>query len=140
MLLGFLGTGFFSYSRGVFLPSLAESLADGSRMQISLGFSWAAIVGAIVSPALGKYMDQGSPKRVILLGITLISVSYFLLGAAQTLWHFYLVIGLGFGVGMSCMGALAWHRTVIFWFDHWRGRAIAFAVMGASLAGMMMPP
>ncbi|NCZ63052.1 MAG: MFS transporter [Cellvibrionales bacterium] len=140
MLLGFLGTGFFSYSRGVFLPSLAESLADGSRMQISLGFSWAAIVGAIVSPALGKYMDQGSPKRVILVGITLISVSYFLLGAAQTLWHFYLVIGLGFGVGMSCMGALAWHRTVIFWFDHWRGRAIAFAVMGASLAGMMMPP
>ena len=56
----------------------------------------------------------GLTKTRILLGIALISVSYFLLGAAQTLWHFYLVIGLGFGVGMSCMGALAWHRTVIF--------------------------
>jgi MFS family permease len=41
---------------------------------------------------------------------------------------------------MSCMGGMAWHRCVIFWFDHWRGRAIAFAVMGASLAGIMMPP
>ena len=89
---GFWGPVFFLLARRL-LPSLAETLADGSRMQISLGFSWAAIVGAIVSPALGKYMDQGSPKRVILLGITLISVSYFLLGAAQTLWHFYLVIG-----------------------------------------------
>ena len=40
MLLGFLGTGFYSYSRGVFLPSLAETLAAGSRLQIALGFSW----------------------------------------------------------------------------------------------------
>ena len=97
MLLGFLGTGFFSYSRGVFLPSLAETIADGSRLQISLGFSWAAIVGAIVSPALGKYMDQGSPKRVILVGITLISVLFpawrcanpvaFLFGDWTRLWR-----------------------------------------------------
>jgi predicted MFS family arabinose efflux permease len=41
---------------------------------------------------------------------------------------------------MACMGGLAWHRSVISWFDHWRGRAIALAVMGASLAGIMMPP
>ena len=108
-------------------------------MQISLAFPGLPLWGRsslqhweIHGPGLTKTRDS--------VGITLISVSYFLLGAAQTLWHFYLVIGLGFGVGMSCMGALAWHRTVIFWFDHWRGRAIAFAVMGASLAGMMMPP
>ena len=123
----------FSYSRGVFLPSLAESLADGSRMQISLGFSWAAIVGAIVSPALGKYMDQGSPKRVILVGITLISVSYFLLGLHKPvaflfgdwarLWRRHELHG---------RSGLAPYRDL--WFDHWRGRAIAFAVMGASLS------
>ena len=44
------------------------------------------------------------------------------------------------GFGMTCMGGLAWHRTVVSWFDHWRGRAIALAVMGASIAGVMMPP
>lgn len=140
MLLGFLGTGFFSYSRGVFLPSLAETLAEGSRLKISLGFSWSAIVGALISPALGKFLDRHSPKRVILIGVSLVSMSYLFLGSAQSLWQFYVIIGLGFGVGMSCMGGMAWHRCIIFWFDHWRGRAIAFAVMGASLAGMMMPP
>ncbi len=140
MLLGFLGTGFYSYSRGVFLPSLAETLAAGSRLQIALGFSWAAIVGACVSPALGRFLDQHSPRLVILCGILLVSVSYLLLGSAQTLWQFYLIVGLGFGIGMSCMGGMAWHRSVIFWFDHWRGRAIAVAVMGASIAGIMMPP
>jgi MFS family permease len=140
MLLGFLGTGFYSYSRGVFLPSLAEALSEGSRLKISLGFSWAAIVAACISPALGRFLDQHSPRLVIMLGICIVSVSYVLLASAQQLWQFYAIVGLGFGVGMSCMGGMAWHRCVIFWFDHWRGRAIAFAVMGASLSGIMMPP
>jgi MFS family permease len=140
MLLGFLGTGFYSYSRGVFLPSLAEALSDGSRFAISLGFSWAAIVGAIISPFLGRFLDHNSPRLVIMLGIGIVAASYILLANAQTLWQFYLIVGFGFGIGMSCMGGMAWHRSVIFWFDHWRGRAIAFAVMGASLAGIMMPP
>ncbi len=140
MLLGFLGTGFYSYSRGVFLPSLAEALSDGSRFAISLGFSWAAIVGAIISPFLGRFLDHNSPRLVIMIGIGIVAASYILLANAQTLWQFYLIVGFGFGIGMSCMGGMAWHRSVIFWFDHWRGRAIAFAVMGASLAGIMMPP
>lgn len=139
-LLGFLGTGFYSYSRGIFLPSLAETLSDGSRMEISLGFSLAAIVIAVVAVPLGIYMDKGSPRKVMLVGIVLATVSYLLLGMVQTLWQFYLIVGLGMGLAMSCMGGLSWHRSVIFWFDHWRGRAIALAVLGASLSGIMMPP
>lgn len=139
-LLGFLGTGFYSYSRGIFLPSLAQTLSDGNRMDISIGFSLAAIVAAILSPGLGRYLDHGSPRRVILIGIIAVSVSYLLLAYVQTLWQFYLIVGVGMGVGMCCMGGLTWHRSVIYWFDHWRGRAIAFAVMGASLSGIMMPP
>jgi len=140
MLLGFLGTGFFSYSRGVFLPALSETLAEGSRLKISLGFSCSAIIGALVSPALGQFLDHHSPRQVILVGIFMVALAYVLLGSTQTLWQFYVIVGIGFGVGMSCMGGMAWHRCVIFWFDHWRCRAIAIAVMGASLAGIMMPP
>jgi MFS family permease len=139
-LLGFLGTGFYSYSRGIFLPSLAETLSEGNRMQISIGFSLGAIVMALIAPRLGAYLDRGSPRLVILIGITIVTVSYLLLGQVQTLWQFYLIIGLGMGGGVSCMGGLAWHRLIIYWFDHWRGRAIALAVMGASVAGIMMPP
>ena len=139
-LLGFLGTGFYSYSRGVFLPSLAETLAGGSRMDISIGFSLAAVVGALIAPALGKFLDNHSPRHVILVGICAVSASYVLLAISNTLWQFYLVVAIGMGIGMSCMGTMAWHRCVIFWFDHWRGRAIAFAVMGGSIAGIMMPP
>jgi len=122
------------------LPSLADTLAEGSRMWISIGFSFAAVVGAIIAPALGKFLDNNSPRQIILLGICVVSASYVLLANSHTLWHFYLVVAIGMGIGMSFMGTMAWHRCVIFWFDHWRGRAIAFAVMGGSIAGIMMPP
>lgn len=139
-ILTFLGTGFYSYSRGVFLPALAEELAQGSRFKIAMGFSIAAVTVAFIAPWLGQLLDRGSPKRVILIGIVLAGASYLLLSVAQTLWQFYLIVGLGMGLAMACMGNLAWHRTVISWFDHWRGRAIALGVLGASLAGVVMPP
>lgn len=138
--LGFLGTGFYSYSRGVFLPSLAEDLGNGSRFAIAMGFSAAGITSAIIAPYIGHLLDRYSPRRIILIGIGVVSSAYLLLSVTQTLWQYYLIVGVGMGVGMSCMGGLAWHRSVISWFDHWRGRAIALAVMGASLSGVMMPP
>jgi MFS family permease len=138
--LGFLGTGFYSYSRGVFLPALAEELADGSRFAIAMGFSVAGITSALIAPFLGQILDRHSPRRVMLVGVVVVTVSYLFLSTAENLWQYFLIVGLGMGVGMACMGGLAWHRSVISWFDHWRGRAIAIAVMGASLAGVMMPP
>ncbi len=138
--LGFLGTGFYSYSRGVFLPALAEELADGSRFAIAMGFSVAGVTTAVLAPFLGRILDRHSPRRIMLIGIGVVTVSYLLLANTQHLWQYFLIVGLGMGVGMATMGGLAWHRSVISWFDHWRGRAIAIAVMGASLAGVMMPP
>ena len=139
-ILTFLGTGFYSYSRGVFLPSLAEELADGSRFQIAMGFSVAAITSALMAPYMGRLLDRSSPRIVILVGIFVAGASYLALSVIEELWQFYLVIGLGMGVATTCMGNLAWHRTIISWFDHWRGRAISLAVLGASLAGVVMPP
>lgn len=138
--LGFLGTGFYAYSRGVFLPSLARDLADGSRFAIAMGFSIAGITGALIAPYLGQILDRQSPRRVMMVGVVVVTVSYLALAATGSLWQYFLIVGVGMGVGMACMGGLAWHRSVISWFDHWRGRAIAIAVMGASLAGVMMPP
>ena len=139
-ILTFLGTGLYAYSRGVFLPSLAEDLADGSRFSIAMGFSLAAVTTAFIAPFIGNILDRFSPKHVILTGIGVVTLSYLALALCQSLWQFYLIVGVGMGIGMACMGNLAWHRTIISWFDHWRGRAIALGVLGASLAGVVMPP
>ena len=139
-LLGFLGTGFYSYSRGMFLPHLANTLDDGNRFSISMGFSCAVITGALVAPYLGRYLDHGSPKKIMLGGIAIVSASYLMLAHVSNLLQFYFVVSVCMGLGMATMGGPVWHRSVMNWFDHWRGRAIAFAVMGASISGIVMPP
>ena len=139
-LLSFLGTGFYSYSRGIFLPSLADALDNGERFGISMGFSAAAVTGAIVAPYIGRYLDHGSARKVLLLGTLIVTTCYVLLAMIGNMIQYFLVVSIGMGVGMVCMGGQAWHRSVISWFDHWRGRAISFSVLGASLAGIAMPP
>ncbi|MEC8348561.1 MAG: MFS transporter, partial [Pseudomonadota bacterium] len=139
-LLSFLGTGFYSYSRGIFLPSLADALDNGERFGISMGFSAAAVTGAIVAPYIGRYLDHGSARKVLLLGTIIVTTCYVLLAVIGNMIQYFLVVSIGMGVGMVCMGGQAWHRSVISWFDHWRGRAISFSVLGASLAGIAMPP
>ena len=68
--LGFLGSGIYAYAKGIFLVHLADELAGGSRMHISIGFSSLAVIGALISPPLGKYMDNRSPRLVMLVGVS----------------------------------------------------------------------
>ena len=105
-----------------------------------MGFSLAAVTGAIVAPYIGRYLDHGSARKLLLWGTVIIATCYVLLASVDNLIEYFLVVSIGMGVGMVCMGGQAWHRSVISWFDHWRGRAISFAVLGASLAGIAMPP
>ena len=70
----------------------------------------------------------------------IVTTCYVLLAMIGNMIQYFLVVSIGMGVGMVCMGGQAWHRSVISWFDHWRGRAISFSVLGASLAGIAMPP
>ena len=103
-------------------------------------FPCAVITGALVAPYIGRYLDYGSPKKVMLGGIAIVSVSYLMLAYVSNLLQFYFVVSVCMGLGMATMGGPVWHRSVMNWFDHWRGRAIAFAVMGASISGIVMPP
>ena len=105
-----------------------------------MGFSAAAVTGAIVAPYIGRYLDHGSARKVLLLGTIIVTTCYVLLAMIGNMIQYFLVVSIGMGVGMVCMGGQAWHRSIISWFDHWRGRAISFSVLGASLAGIAMPP
>ena len=78
--------------------------------------------------------------KCLLLGTIIVTTCYVLLAMIGNMIQYFLVVSIGMGVGMVCMGGQAWHRSVISWFDHWRGRAISFSVLGASLAGIAMPP
>ena len=53
----FIAVGFFFYSFGVFLKPIAADLAS-SRFAVSLALSIANVVGALMSPFIGRTLDQ----------------------------------------------------------------------------------
>ncbi len=140
VMMGILGTGLSAYSNGIMLPYLADTLADGSRGEIALGYSIVTIVAAIIAPAVGRFVDTHSPRKAILIGIVITAVSYVMIARVQSVWQFFLAKGVVFGVGITLIGPLTRNRVVINWFDHWRGRALGISVLGASLAGIFFPP
>ena len=139
ILIGFLTTGLSGYSNGILLPKLAEDIADGSRGQISIAFSLASLMAAFVAPFIGRMADERSPRILIFLGAIMIALAYVITGFATEVWHVWFAKGFCYGLGVTLAGPIVRNLIVAHWFDRWRGRALGFAVLGASIAGVILP-
>ncbi len=139
VVVGFLTTGLSGYANGILLPSLADTLADGSRGEISIGFSITTVMAAIIAPIAGRLGDKYSPRIILLIGACLIALAYVGIALSQNLWQFYLAKGIVFGIGITMAGPTIRSLIVARWFDSWRGRALGVSVLGASIAGVFLP-
>lgn len=139
IVIGFMTTGLGGYANGIILPHLADELADGSRGTISLAFSLGTILVAVFSPFVGRHADRNSPRNVMLLGASLLSLTYLVLASATTIWQLILAKSVLYGAAMSMVGPMVRNMTVAHWFTKLRGRALGFSVMGASIAGVLLP-
>ena len=139
IVIGFLTTGLGGYANGILLPHLADELAGGSRGQISVLFSLGTIFVAIISPFIGRYADNNSATRVMLIGAGVLGLSYIVLGAANSLWALFLAKGILYAVALAMVGPLVRNMLIAHWFTRLRGRALGFSVMGASIAGVTLP-
>ena len=110
-----------------------------SRTQLSLAFSLTRVEGTIMGPVAGYMTDKVGTRRIVLIGMLVSGVGFFLLGRVQTLWQFYAVfvlmsVGSGLGTWLPSM-------TVINnWFNRHRATAMAMASTGFSLGGVLLIP
>lgn len=137
-VVSFLSFGMFTYVRGIYLPQLAEVFGTG-RYEVTLGFTVEAIVAGLAAPFIGRRLDSDSPRRLLLFGLTLVTLGYVLLSRVQAVWQFYTIMATCFGIGMTCLGAFTVQRVTVSWFDRRRGLALALVILGASTSGMVMP-
>ena len=92
-----------------------------------------------MGPVSGFLIDKLGPRRMVLFGMLILGVGFLLFSQVQGLWQFYLAFivmssGAGLGTWMPMMTVLN------SWFRRRRSTAMAIAMEGFSLGGVLLVP
>jgi MFS family permease len=122
----------------VFLKPLAEEFS-WSRQSVSVAFGITAATSAVCALLFGWLADRLGPRRIIVPCMALFGAALVALSAlTPRLWHLYLNFGV---LGMLGTGAspIVYARAVSSWFESRRGLALAIALSGRAVGGVVHP-
>jgi MFS family permease len=136
--MGFLASSFFLHSRGIFFPMWMEEFA-ADKTQISLAISLTLFAGSCTAPITGFCLDRFRVRTIISVASVWLAIGYLLLQTAGTFSVFLVTLVIFQGIGWPGVGPLAQTKLMVNWFTRNRGMALAIAIMGISVAGVMMP-
>lgn len=133
-----LALGVLVYSFALFVVPWLDEF-EVSRSKIMLAILSFQIVTGLLSPVLGRYMDQFAMRLLVLSGALAMSLGLFLLSLATEFWQIVALHVTLLPVGMILTGTLASQTMVSKWFTEKRGLAIGVSSMGTSLGGLSVP-
>ena len=127
------------YTFPIFLVPLTEEFS-WSRAQVSSAYGMTAMASALSAAPLGYLIDRVGARRVAIWCLALFGCVFASLAwLTPHLWHLYALFGL-LGVLATGTSPVAYARAVSSWFLHRRGVALAVALSGGSLGGLVHPP
>jgi sugar phosphate permease len=117
-------------------PMIAEF--GWSRTEISAAVSVGGVLGALVAPALGAFLDRNGARAVLLLAVLLTGFSTLLLSFTQSLAWFFVLYCIA---RMSFAGPfdLGIYGSVVNWFVRRRAFATSIATLAQMIGLVAMP-
>lgn len=138
-IVGFLGVGFGSMGFSVLFKPIAGELGL-DRAVTSLASGIQNAVGGIIGPIGGWTSDKYGPRRVMLLGMIILTLGCIMMYFINSLWSFLLVWGITVGAGYSLGATLVTDRAIVNWFVKKSGIAISTKFALQALAGLLLLP
>lgn len=135
----FVSVGAQNYVIGPFFEPMTTDLG-WTRSEFTLARTLGQFVMAFTGFFIGAYVDQHGGRRLMVIGIAILSSSMFALSYVEVLWQWILLNGLILTSGAALIGNLVVNVTLSKWFVELRGRAIGWASMGVSMAGVALTP
>ncbi|WP_229022794.1 MFS transporter [Actinomarinicola tropica] len=135
----FVSMGAGNYILGPFLEPMTEDLG-WSRSEFTLARTIGQVVLAGCGVFIGAHVDRNGGRRLMLVGTAVLATSMVALSAIDVLWQWLLVYGIAASTGAAMTGNLVVNVTLSKWFVVLRGRAVGWASMGVSLAGVALTP
>jgi MFS family permease len=132
----YLGGTFFQGFSALFNP-IAEEF-KWSYALVSLAFTFRGFESGIMAPIVGILVDKFGPRKILLCGVIITGLGFWLFGKINALWNFYgaflfLALGLSLGTGVVTMAAVA------HWFKERSGLAMGILTSGFGASGLLMP-
>jgi MFS family permease len=131
-------SGFAFYTFGVFVIPLVDAFG-WTRGQVTFAATFLIIGTAITAPVIGTIIDKFGARRVGLISMAALGLSYFglsqLSGSIAMFYAAWLFISL-LGGGTT---PVVWTRAVNIWFDRSRGLALGLTLAGSGVAGIFGP-
>ena len=135
----FVAVGMANYVVGSFMIPMTEEFG-WTRAEFTASRSIGQIVMACTGFFIGSYIDRFGGRPFIVSGSLLLAISIYSLGGIDTLGDWLILNGLILTMGSAMIGNLVVNVTLGKWFVERRGRVVAVAGMGISLAGIVLPP
>ena len=109
-----------------------------SRTAFSGAVSLGGVLGALISPKVGVFVDRSGPGQVLAIGALLIGISMLALSQTNSLIWFYVAFCLG---RMAFAGPfeIAFTSAIANWFIHLRGRAMSLTTLAHSIGLTVFP-
>jgi MFS family permease len=133
-----LSYGVVTVAFGVFFPFMASALNLSRGLLATTGVT-TRLAAAVLAPLIGPLIDRRGPRLVMAVGVISLAAGAATLALADNVGHVFLGYGVLMSIGLVALGELTADSTVARWFIRRRGRALAWATMGMSVAGIVLP-
>jgi len=134
-----ISVGAQNYVFGTFQTPMTEELG-WTRSQFVLARLIGMALFAVTGLFIGSYVDRHGGRRLMRVGITVLATAMVLQSYVQELWQWWFLNGVVLTSGAAMTGNLVVNVTLSKWFVEKRGRAVGWASMGVSFAGILITP
>ncbi len=122
---------------GVFFKHLTAEFG-WERGALSISYSLSVLVAGPAAILAGRFGDKYGPRPLVIIGCLLSGAGYLLTSQISSLWHLYLIWGIGIGIGSTLL-LLPVMAMVPRWFTKSRGIATGLVMSGMGIGGVISP-
>jgi MFS family permease len=133
-----VSVGILVYSFALFVVPWLEAFSV-SRGQIMVAIFLMQLLGGMISPIVGRFLDVYSIRYMVVIGAVCMSTGLLLSSLVDAFWQIILLHTVLLPLGMALCGTLSSQTLVGKWFTTQRGIAIGVSAAGTSLGGFLFP-
>ena len=123
----------------VFLLPVEKALGV-DRAAIAATYAIYMLAYGIAAPFAGQLMDRLGARACYGAGLSMLGSGYLLAGSVDTIWFYYLTVGVLGGFGAATLGMVAASSLLSRWFTERMGSVAAFPYAAIGAGMILFPP